>query len=117
MNPNCIERRDSTVAPQALHLLNNGMIDQLAEHFARRVSQEAGPDQATQVERAYLLALSRLPREDEKKIGIDALKRLAEVWAKQSAASSGPDGKNAELKALTTYCHAIMNSAGFLYVD
>ena len=35
MNPNCIERRDSTVAPQALHLMNNGMVRELAEHFAR----------------------------------------------------------------------------------
>ena len=33
MNPNCIERRDSTVAPQALHLLNNAMVDQLAERL------------------------------------------------------------------------------------
>ena len=28
-----------------------------------------------------------------------------------------PDRDAAELKALTTYCHAILNSAGFLYVD
>jgi len=40
MNPNCLERRDSTVAPQALHLMNNGMVDQLAEQFAQRVSRE-----------------------------------------------------------------------------
>src|SRR5262249_1095161 len=28
MNPNCLERRDSTVAPQALYLMNNGMVQQ-----------------------------------------------------------------------------------------
>src|SRR5262249_14172917 len=36
MSPNCLERRDSTVAPQALHLLNNGMVRRLAEGFAER---------------------------------------------------------------------------------
>ena len=61
MNPNCIERRDSTVAPQALHLMNNGMVEQLAEHFAERVRREAGTDPAQQVERVYLIALSRPP--------------------------------------------------------
>ena len=35
MNPNCLERRDSTVAPQALHLMNNGMVQQLAERVRR----------------------------------------------------------------------------------
>ncbi len=46
MNPNCIERRDSTVAPQALYLMNNSMVRELAEQFARRVQAEAGPNRA-----------------------------------------------------------------------
>ena len=39
MNPNCSERRNSTVVVQALHLMNSGMIQNLAEDFARRVSR------------------------------------------------------------------------------
>ena len=42
MNPNCLERRDSTVAPQALHLLNNGMVEQLADAL-RRARARARP--------------------------------------------------------------------------
>ena len=42
MNPNCLERRDSNVAPQALHLLNDGMVRTLAEQFAHRVSARRG---------------------------------------------------------------------------
>ena len=61
MNPNCIARRDSTVAPQALYLLNNGMVEELAAQFARRIRREAGADLARQIERVYLVALSRLP--------------------------------------------------------
>ena len=44
MNPNCLDRRDSLVAPQALHFMNNGMVRQLAEAFAARVMEEAGDD-------------------------------------------------------------------------
>ena len=111
MNPNCLERRDSTVAPQALHLLNNGMVLQLSEQFARRVMREAGADHRRQIEQVYLIALSRMPNAEEKKLGLDALALLADQWA----AKSGKE--TAELKALTTYCHSLVNSAGFLYVD
>jgi hypothetical protein len=117
MNPNCVERRDSTVAPQALYLMNNGMVQQLAEQFARRVSREAGADPAKQIDRAYLIALSRLPGDEEKQVGLRALGKLADEWARQPAASGKPDREAAGLKALTTYCHALVNSAGFLYVD
>jgi mono/diheme cytochrome c family protein len=117
MNPNCLERRDSTVAPQALFLMNNGMVQQLAEQFARRVQSEAGADPARQIERIYLVGLSRLPSDEEKRIGLDALRQLADKWGKQLAASAKPDQEAVDLKALTSFCHAIVNSAGFLYVD
>jgi len=112
MNPNCVERRDSTVAPQALHLMNNGTVQRLAEDFARRVRREAGTEPAKQVERAYAIALSRTPSEREKQLGLSALAGLSSTWSKQF-----PNHEEASLRALTTYCHAILNSAAFLYVD
>jgi mono/diheme cytochrome c family protein len=117
MSPNCIERRESTVAPQALHLLNNGQVFRLAEQFARRVRQEAGSDPARQIERAYLVALGRLPSDDEKQIGRDALARLTAEWAGPLAATGQANEEDVARRALTAYCHALMNSAGFLYVD
>ena len=110
MNPNCLERRDSIVAPQALHLMNNGMVHRLAAAFAERVTREAGADPAKQVERAYWIALSRPPLEEERNVGLDALRKLTDGWAKTGR-------ETASAKALATYCHAIINSAGFLYVD
>ncbi|HUR53686.1 MAG TPA: PSD1 and planctomycete cytochrome C domain-containing protein, partial [Gemmataceae bacterium] len=115
MNPNCVERRDSTAAPQALHLMNNGMVEQLAGDFARRVRREAGGHPARQVEAVYLVALSRRPSAEEKQLGVEALEVLADEWEKLAARK--PDRESSELKALTTYCHAILNSAAFLYVD
>jgi len=112
MNPNCVERRGSTVAPQALHLMNNGMVRRLAEQFARRVRREAGADPARQIEWVYLTALSRPPCEEEKTLGREALALLTEGWGNQRI-----DRDEAARRALTTYCHTILNSAAFLYID
>lgn len=117
MNPNCVERRDSVVAPQALHLMNNTMVLELAAHFANRVTREAGTDFGKQVERVYGLALSRLPSADEKQIGIDALNAMTHDWIESRQDPETADSDDARMQALTAYCHAIMNSAGFLYVD
>jgi cytochrome c553 len=116
MNPNCLERRDSTVAPQALHLMNNGMVHRLAEHFSQRVSREAGADVGKQIERVYWLAMSRPPGREEMAVGLAALSTLTDQWAKHLSAAGKPS-REAARKALATYCHAVMNSAGFLYVD
>ncbi len=117
LNPNCIERRDSTVAPQALHLLNNAMIEQLAGEFAKRIQREAGNDPGRQVDAVYLIALSRPATAEEKKVGRKAMGKMADEWADQLTTAGKPDRAAAEFKALTTYCHAIMNTAAFLYVD
>ncbi len=117
MSPNCLERRDSTVAPQALHLMNNGMVQELAGHFARRVRREAGADPAKQVETAYWIALSRPPSAEERKVGVGALRTFADGWEKHLAAAGKAERDAAGRKALATFCHALMNSAGFLYVD
>jgi mono/diheme cytochrome c family protein len=116
LNPNCLGRRESTVAPQALYLMNNGMVQRLAEDFAERVRREAGTDPSSQVERVYLIALGRPPSAEEKKIGVEALRQLADAWINQSAAGKS-DRDAAGLKALASYCHACVNSAAFLYVD
>jgi hypothetical protein len=108
MNPNCVERRDSIVAPQALHLMNDGLVHQLADAFARRVEAEAGADPARRVEVAYLIAFTRPPDREEREAGRADLARLADHWSRQ------PDAAH---RALATYCHALLNSAEFLYVD
>jgi hypothetical protein len=117
MNPNCIERRDSIVALQALELMNAGMIQNLADHFAQRVLREAGGDRARQVDRVYMIAMSRHPSEIERTIGVDALEQLARQWSKTAAGPGQRDPESAARQSLATYCHAIMNSAALLYID
>jgi len=115
MNPNCISRRASTVAVQALHLMNDGMVGQLAGDFARRVVHEAGDDPERQVERAWVIALSRRPSQEELEAGVAALRELRSAW--EAEPGSPAQGETPSLRALANFCHAILNSAAFLYVD
>jgi len=107
--PNCLERKQSTVATQALHLLNNQMIYELATLFARRVVREVGTDEAKQIERSYQIALARLPRHDEKQLAMETLDRLKQEWKGQDDV---PD-----VRALADLCHVLINTAEFIYID
>jgi mono/diheme cytochrome c family protein len=102
MNPHCLERSESTVVTQALYLLNDSMVRELSEFFAKRVQQEAGVDPREQVDLMYWIALSRPPSAAEKKATIETLEQLR--------------GVNPET-ALVTACHALLNTAAFIYVD
>src|SRR5206468_12672728 len=61
MSPNCIERSYSTVATQALEMMNSELIRERARYWAGRLIDEFGNDQEKQIEQIYLRALSRRP--------------------------------------------------------
>ncbi len=61
-----VPRRTVTTTPlQALALLNNEFMAKAAETFAARLRREAGDNRALQVKRAYELAYSRDPTDEE----------------------------------------------------
>jgi hypothetical protein len=119
MNPNCVERAHSIVTPQALQLWNDGMVYRLAAHFANRVLREAGPRAEDQINWVYLVALSRQPTSEEKQLGVTALARMTDLWS--SVPANEKERSELEnspaMRALTNFCHTIMNCAEFLYVD
>ena len=117
MNPNCLQRSESLVAPQALHLLNDTAVREMAAQFADRVLQVAGDEPAWQVQRVYWIALSRPPSAEEQDACLQMLTRLTEQWTQQLTASGKPAKPEATRKALTTLAHTVMNSAVFLYID
>jgi cytochrome c553 len=110
MTLNCVERPHTTVALQALNLMNDSLVRELAGAFARRVAREAGAEPAHRIERAYWIALSRPPTPEERGIGLRALAEMTQAWARH-------DQKDAADRALATFCHAVMNSAAFLAID
>jgi hypothetical protein len=107
MGPNCTARNTSTVTPQALLLMNNAHVRELAGAMAERVREIAGEDAepAAVVQTVYRLGLSRDPDEQERQLGIAAIEELQHAWNDESQA------------ALTSYCHTLLNSAAFAYVD
>lgn len=58
-------RRESTTPIQALNLLNSRFALECSSLLASRVEGLVGSDPSLQIQRAYLLALSRLPTQDE----------------------------------------------------
>ena len=108
MTPNCISRTDTAVAPQALHLLNDTMIRQLADSLSQRVRKEVGDDLAKQIDRVYWLALDRPPTVEEKSI---VLTELNNVYRTKSGRILS------RYEVLARFCDTIINSAAFIYID
>jgi hypothetical protein len=61
----CPRRNESTVAPQALTLMNGPVAVEAARAMAGRVAGDVGKDVAAQVRRAFELALQRRPGDGE----------------------------------------------------
>jgi hypothetical protein len=97
----CARRFVSTTAPQALTLLNDALVLGYAKGFAARVLKDAGTDPDKAIDRAFAIALSRLPTTEER--------AAMRAFLKQHA---GPFPE-----AVTDLCHAVLNLNEFLYVD
>ncbi|HEY4311526.1 MAG TPA: DUF1549 and DUF1553 domain-containing protein [Pirellulales bacterium] len=143
----CAQRNISTVAPQALALLNNDFVHAQSDALAERVVREAGPEKLAQIERAWWLALSRAPTQAEREFAVTHLAQqrerfstgeqssaladkpvtAAEGSANATATSKAPDKgtastdpkstANPEQLALSSLCHVLLNLNEFIYVD
>jgi len=90
-----VDKRNESLSPlQALAMMNNGLTVAMARHFAERVSKEASGLEA-QTKRAFALALSRDPTDDE-------LAPLLEY---------------AKREGLENTCRVILNLNEFSFVD
>ena len=94
LQTSCARRESSTHAPQALEMLNGSLSNDLADAFASRLEKEADGDPDRIVERAFRLALGRLPLPDERQKSIDFLRE----------------------QSLPEFALALFNLNGFLYV-
>jgi hypothetical protein len=119
MNPNCVQRGQSVVSSQALHLMNSDLVRENARFMAGRIADAVGDNPAAQIERAYLLALARKPTAAESAAALDAFARLTPEWTRQLEADrpAEPVAGRARWLALSTLCYTLINSAEFLYLD
>lgn len=123
MELNCERRPSSTVAPQALMLMNSGFALDQAGRFARRLMKECPGDMSTRLEQAWLLAFARAPSSRER----DTARAFLESQRIQVNGGIPPtettDAKEAksttdtELQVWTNLCQALLSSNEFLYVD
>jgi Protein of unknown function (DUF1553)/Protein of unknown function (DUF1549)/Planctomycete cytochrome C len=91
----CDRRNRSTIAPQALLLMNNNFVIVQAKHFANRIVKDAGSSAEAQVDRAFRLALGRPPSATERAQSVAYLR-------------SGPE-------RLAEFCQALFNLNEFVY--
>ena len=85
----------TTVAPQALLMLNSEFIEKQAAAFSARVARESGDHRAQQIERAFGLALGRKPSARESTTAADLVDR----------------------EGLDSLCLVLLNTNEFIYLD
>ena len=108
----CGRRENTTVAPQALALLNDRFVRARAINFADRVGKEAGTDPAAQARLAWRLGLGREPSPSELESGVAFINAQL-----QERASRKGDEKTMQQLALADFCQAIFALNEFIYVD
>jgi hypothetical protein len=98
--------RFATTQPtQALLMLNSDFLNKQADLFAERLGKEAAGDVGKQVRLALYRALSRQPRAEEIRRGVDLIEKLR-----------AQDGATAEL-ALKYFCLMVLNLNELVYLD
>ncbi len=97
----CARRFATTTAPQALTLLNDGIVIGYGKSLAERVTKEVGTDREKLVDRAFPLAVGRPATSEERTAMLGFLARH----------------KGTPAEAAADLCHALLNLNEFLYVD
>ena len=117
--PNCTERRESNVAPQALQMMNSDAALEHARFLAGRLIDEHAGKPDAQIGSAYMRILSRPATSEEVKLASADLAALSEHWLRHLDESRhlGPRQQAARWMALGSLTHALLNSAEFLYID
>ncbi|MDR3636483.1 MAG: DUF1553 domain-containing protein [Isosphaeraceae bacterium] len=106
------QRVPTTVAPQALFMLNDRLVLRCAEAMARRLLNDAALDDAGRVREAYLRAYGRPPEDQERVRALAYLRRFDDALATEAVA---PQSRTA--RAWQELCHAILAASEFLYLD
>jgi hypothetical protein len=119
-------RRDVTTSPiQALTMLNSAPAMEWAEGLAARVLEGSGDNREAQIAVAYRLAYSRPPTPEESKLAFDFLQRHRAIVAararsggKLAGMASLPAGVDAvDAATLVDFCHMLINSNEFVYIN
>jgi hypothetical protein len=104
------ERSTTTVAPQALLLLNNANTREYAKAFAGRIAPDPAADFSIAIRQAYVVAVARQPTGEELADGLAFVTSQAASY--QSAGKSSPRDL-----ALADFCQVLLCLNEFVYVE
>lgn len=120
MHEACGCRTKTTIAPQALMLLNNRIIVQAAKDVATRARRESTSlDPAAWIQRAWQIAFARPATDREIQAGLAFLATQSEVAVKSDSVANAqsPAVPAADDEAFADFCHALLNANEFLFVE
>ena len=104
------DRTTTTVAPQALLMMNSEFVMQSAELFASQFLAETDDDQK-RVARMYAVAYAREPSAMELNESLSFLSKINE-----SLAQTDSDAVHRRIQSWTILCHTMLASNEFIYV-
>ncbi len=110
----CGRRDDSTVAPQALAILNDDFVRTRATDFAQRLIDDCGEDTPEVVRCAFGLAVARSPGESE---AAAAEAFIASQQERRQQRDSDQPADETRRQAITDFCQTLFGLNEFLYVD
>lgn len=104
-------RPNTTVATQALFLLNSPFVKLQASKLAERLQKDKPEDEQARINRLYLLTISRPATPEEIETALLFLDQCAQELA------SGLTSEDARSAAWAQLCHAVLGSNGFLFCE
>ena len=103
-------RPQTTIAPQALLLLNNSQVRASAAAFAKRIERVGKGSSEERIKEAFRIAFSRLPDKVEQSEAASFLASQSDSY--RSAGKAEPDHL-----ALEDFCQAMLGLNEFSYID
>ena len=110
MTTNCTTRDRSTVVLQSLTMLNDEFVQRQAVFFAARLAESAPTGK--RIALAFQIAFARPPTNSEA-----ALSRGFLADQSSNARAAGTAEKDAQQQALESFCHMLLNTNEFLYIE
>jgi hypothetical protein len=101
------KRPNTTVAPQALFMMNSDFVEKRSENLAKELLDENSADAARRAERAYLITLNRKPEASEVDQALTYVERMRNKF----------DGATSPHDAWKSLLRILIASNDFMYVD
>ena len=121
----CARRFQTVIPSQALTLMNDKLVLEWSQALASRVLNDGGLSADQQIERAYRIVLSRAPNARERETVLEFLGRQSALIGDRLARNEKvplPENTPAAMEparaaAFVDFCHTLLNSNEFLYVN